>query len=289
VSLYDLHKHHFVDYADAVGPACRCWLAICLCYLGYLDQAQLRAREALTLVQERRLPYSIVIALDAATVVSLNRGELRAALEGAEAMIALAQAEEFAYWLARGTMWKGLALITLGQQEEGFTQVRQGYTAFLTVGSDIQKTFQSVPMAQAYGTAGQPQEGLKLLNEALGFIEKTGARCSEADIYRGKGELILQSGIRSLQSGVADTQHPRADAQAEAEAEACFRKAIAIARQQGAKALELQAALSLGRLWQRQGKRNQAWPMLAEIYGWFTEGFDTADLRQAKALLDSLE
>jgi predicted ATPase len=294
VRLYDQHKHVFVDVMDATGAGCRCWLAVCLCYLGYLDQARQRAQEALALAREKRLPYSIVLALDAATVVSLNRGEFRTAHEGAEAIIALAHEQGFAYWLARGTMWKGLSLVAQGQEDEGFAQVRQGYMALLAVGSDIHKTFQSVPMAHAYGAAGQPEEGLKLLTEALAFVEKTGARCSEAEIYRGKGELTLQRGTRDWGLGAgssppqAPSLKPQVPSEVEREAEECFLKAIETARQQGAKALELQAALSLGRLWQHEGKRDQARQMLAEIYSWFTEGFDTADLREARALLKEL-
>jgi predicted ATPase len=304
MALYDQHRHRFVGAADAAGPACRCWLAICLCYLGYLDQARLRAHEALMLAQGQRHPYSIVLALDAATVVSLNRGELPAALKGAEAIITLAQEQEFPYWLARGTMWKGLALIAQGQQGEGFAQVHQGYSALLTVGSAIHKTFQGVPMAQAYGAAGQPQEGLRLLTEALAFIEKTGARCCEAEIYRGKGELMLAgvggwglgvgkkespaSSVRRIGSENTNPRLPTPNPKAEGEAEACFFKAIDIARRQHAKALELQAVMSLGRLWARQGKKKETRQLLAGIYEWFTEGFETGDLQEAKSLLEEL-
>lgn len=120
---------------------------------------------------------------------------------GAEEIIALAHEQGFAYWLARETMWKGRALVAQGRQNEKFAEVRQDYAAMLTVGSDIHKTFQSVPMAQAHGTAGEMEEGLNLLTETLTFIEKTGVRCCEAEIYRGKGELTLQKGARDLGLG----------------------------------------------------------------------------------------
>jgi predicted ATPase len=112
-------------------------------------------------------------------------------------------------------------------------------------------------------------------------VGKTGERFYEAELYRLKGTLTLQSKVPS-------TQHPTPSTQAEAEAEACFQQALAIARRQGAKSLELRAAMSLSRLWQSQGKREEARRMLAEVYGWFTEGFDTADLQEAKALLEEL-
>jgi predicted ATPase len=255
--------------------------------LGYLDQAHQQAQKALALAQESRLPYSVVIALDAATVVSLNRGDLHAAHEGAEAMIALAHEQEFAYWLARGTLWKGYVLVAQGRKDEGFAQIRQGYTALLTVGSEIHRTFQSVPLARSCGAVGQIQEGLQLLAEALAFVEKTGARCSEAGMHLVKGELLLQKRqALAAEFPVANPQSRTLNPQVEAEA--CFHKAIAIAQQQGAKAWELLAVMSLSRLWQKQGRTAEARQLLAGIYHWFTEGFDTADLQEAKVLLKQL-
>ena len=135
-----------------------------------------------------------------------------------------------------------------------------------------------------------------MLAEALAAVDKTGERFYEAELHRLKGTLTLkQFGVRSLEFGVPNpqplilnTQPPTPSPQAEAEAEACFQKAIDIARRQSAKSLELRAVMSLSRLWQRQGKRDEAHKMLAEIYGWFTEGFDTKDLQEAKALLEEL-
>ena len=129
-----------------------------------------------------------------------------------------------------------------------------------------------------------------MLAEALAMVDKTGERCYEAELYRLKGELTLQQS-RSPESRSPPSpslQPPTPDPQAEAEAEACFHKAIEIARQQQAKSLELRAVMSLARLWQQQGKKHEAHQMLAEIYGWFTEGFDTKDLQEAKALLEEL-
>jgi predicted ATPase len=118
-----------------------------------------------------------------------------------------------------------------------------------------------------------------VLDEALMLVHRTGERCYEAELYRLKGELLLQGGQRPKAHGTE---------QKVAEAEQRFRQALAVARRQQAKALELRAVMSLSRLWQRQGKQREAHQLLAEIYGWFTEGFDTADLQEAKALLDEL-
>ncbi len=143
-------------------------------------------------------------------------------------------------------------------------------------------------LAEAYGKAGQVEEGLTVLAEALAAVDKNGERMYEAELYRLKGELSLQSGVRSPKSEITSPQHPAPSSQAEAEAESCFLKAVEIARQQQAKLLELRAVMSLSRLWQQQGKKAEARQMLVEIYGWFTEGFDTKDLQEAKALLEEL-
>jgi predicted ATPase len=158
--------------------------------------------------------------------------------------------------------------------------------------------------AEAYGKAGQAGEGLSTLAEALAIVDKTGERFYEAELYRLKGELTLQSSVQrrasSTQESRMDIAHHdvtvaeevgavgRAHPTEDKEAEACFLKAIEIACKQQAKSLELRAATSLARLWQQQGKKDEARQMLAEIYGWFTEGFDTKDLQEAKALLDEL-
>jgi len=135
-------------------------------------------------------------------------------------------------------------------------------------------------LADASGRGGQSAEGLQTLAEAFELSQETGERIYEAELYRLKGELMLQqSRVHTSQSAFRNPQ---------SEAEACFLKAIEIARQQETKSLELRAVMSLSRLWQWQGKQAQAQKMLAEIYGWFTEGFDTKDLQEARALLESL-
>jgi predicted ATPase len=125
-------------------------------------------------------------------------------------------------------------------------------------------------LAEAYGQVGQAEEGLHLIVEALTVVDKNGERWWEAELHRLKGELLLQT--------VSD----------EPQVEACFLQALDVSRRQQAKSLELRAAMSLSRLWQRQGKRDEARELLAPVYGWFTEGFDTADLQEAKALLAEL-
>jgi len=184
-------------------------------------------------------------------------------------------------------VWSDLA--EQGRREEGIVQIRQGITAWQTMGVELQGPYSLALLAEAYGKVGQIEEGLTVLAEALAMVNKNGERWWEAELYRLKGELTLkQSGVRSPESKVINTQHPTPSTHAEAEAEVCFHKAIEIARRQQAKSLELRAVLSLGRLWQ-QRKKAEARQMLAEIYGWFTEGFDTRDLQEAKVLLQELQ
>jgi predicted ATPase len=199
-------------------------------------------------------------------------------------------------------MLRGVALTEQGQSPEGIAQTCQGLSAFLAMGKEIVRPDLLVLLAEAHGKAEQTEDGLAVLAEALPTVERTGMHLCEAELYRLKGQLVLQSGVRSPKSeqvlGKSKTslkqvktspQSPTPSTQAETEAEACFQKAIEIAQRQQAKSLELRATVSLARLWQRQGKQHEARNTLSEIYGWFTEGFDTKDLQEAKALLDSLE
>jgi predicted ATPase len=178
----------------------------------------------------------------------------------------------FVQLMANETWGQGLLLAQHGQLQEGITQMQQGWAAYRATGANVRQPMYLAPLAEAYGKAGQVDEGLQALAEALAYIAQAGERWWEAELYRLKGELLL------LQS--SDNQ---------AKAESCFQQALAIARRQQAKSWELRAAMSLARLWQQQGKRAEAYALLAPIYGWFTEGFDTADLQEAKVLLEELE
>jgi predicted ATPase len=191
----------------------------------------------------------------------------------------LAVEQGFAEELAWGTLLWGWALAEQGQIAEGMAQMRQGLAAYRATGSEVTRPYWLALLAEAYGKIGQRAEGLTLLAEALAAAHRTGERWCEAELYRLKGELTLQS---TLQGTTSTVQSPKA------EAEGYFQKAIDIARRQQAKSLELRAAMSLSRLWQQQGKRDEARELLAPVYGWFTEGFDTADLQEARTLLAEL-
>jgi predicted ATPase len=164
--------------------------------------------------------------------------------------------------------------------------MQEGLAAERATGSESVAPYFLALQAEIYGKMGQPEEGLAALAEASALRQRTGEQWYEAELYRLKGELVLQSGARSPKSKeeslVSSVQS------LESEAEECFQKAIAIAQRQQAKSLELRAVMSLSRLWQQQGKQHAARNMLSEIYNWFTEGFDTADLKEARALLEEL-
>ncbi len=177
--------------------------------------------------------------------------------------------------------------------------MRQGLDAYRATGAELSRPHSLALLAEAYGKVGQAEEGAPLLAEALVTVHRTGERWYETELYRLKGTLTLQSKTSLKQvsdksqasqdmSEVPNTQHLTPSTRAQAEAAACFHKAIEIARRQQAKSWELRASTSLARLWQQQGKKKEAHEMLAEIYDWFTEGFDTKDLQDAKALLDEL-
>jgi predicted ATPase len=253
------------------GVCCLSHGACVLWFLGYPDQALQRIHEALTLGQELAHPHSLAIALHFAAQLHQLRREGQAARERAELEIARAGEQGSAQWLARGTILRGWALAWQGQGAEGLAQMCQGLSACRATGTEMNRTYFLALLAEGYRGTAEVQEGLSVLAEALAAAHNRGERYCEAELHRLKGELLL---VQSTD------QH--------AEAEACFHQALAIARRQQARSLELRAAMSLGRLWQQQGKRMEAHALLAPIYGWFTEGFDTADLQEARALLEAL-
>jgi predicted ATPase len=211
--------------------------------------------------------------------------------ERAEAVITRAREQGYSQWLGPGTILQGWALAEQGQSEEGISQIRQGLATHLAVGAGIFHSFFLALLAEAYGKAGQAEDGLAALAEALEAVDRTGERFYEAEVYRIKGELTLQEASQKSKGKAqkAKVLNPKSQIpEPKSEAEACFLKAIAIAQKQQAKSLELRAVMSLARLWQSQGKTDEARQRLAEIYNWFTEGFDTKDLQEAKALIEEL-
>jgi class 3 adenylate cyclase/predicted ATPase len=249
------------------GWCCRSYAAWTLCVRGYPDQALAQEQEALRLAQELAHPFTLTAALACAARLSQLRREGQAAQAQAEAAMSLASTHGFPVQLAQEKMIRGWALTMQGQEEAGIAQMHAG----LANGAELYRAYQLLYLADAYGRAGQAAEGLHLLAEARAAIPPGEGRFYEAELSRLEGALLL---ARSSER--------------QSEAEQCFHQALTVACRQQAKALELRAAMSLSRLWQQQGKCTEARELLAPIYSWFTEGFDTADLQEAKALLEEL-
>jgi predicted ATPase len=181
----------------------------------------------------------------------------------------LSTEQGFAYWAVLGKSCYGWALIEQGQVEEGSALMRQAAVDTQAIGCRVARTIRLTGLAEAYGKMGRVEEGLALLDEVLALVRSSDEHMYEPETHRLKGELLLVQGE-------------------EGEAEACFRRAVEVARQRSARLWELRATVSLCRLWQEQGRREEAREKLAEIYNWFTEGFDLPDLQEAKALLEEL-
>jgi predicted ATPase len=271
MARYDPQQHH--SHALALDPRvfCLSYAAMALWMLGYPEQALKGSHDALTIAHELAHPYSLAFALSVTAVLHSLRREWQATQERTEAALTLSTEQGFPQWLAIGTFLQGWALAKQGQGAGGIMQMQQGLEVYQSTGAEMFRPYYLALLAEVHGNVRQTEEGLRLLAEAIETVHKSGGRWWEAELYRLKGELLLKRAI-------ADKD----------QAEACFQQALAVARRQSAKSLELRAVSSLSRLWQAQGKRTEAQQLLAPLYGWFTEGFDTADLQEAKALLEEL-
>jgi predicted ATPase len=272
--LYEPQRHHThaaLYSGHDPGVCCHQLAAPSLWLLGYPDQAVANSQAALALAHQLAHPYTLTLALCWAAELHHLRREALLTQARAEAAMTVAIDQGFPQYVAEATYLRGWALAESGQGEAGRAQIRQGLAAYQTTGTARDRPYSLALLAEASAKVRQTAEGLEALAEALATLDRSGVRWWEAELYRLRGELLLQHAV----------------AQPE-EAEACFQQALAVARRQQAKSLELRAAMSLARLWQRQGKRTEAGELLAEVYGWFTEGFDTADLQEARALLEEL-
>jgi predicted ATPase len=258
-------------HGNAPGVVFLSFAALTLWCLGYPAQAVRQSQEALTLAQELAHPYSLTLAQHFATWLHYRRREASAVQALADALLTLATAQEFPLHVGYGTCWRGWALAMQDQREAGLEELRQGMATVLATGQNLSRSSCVILLAEAVGHTGQIEEGLPLLTEALEAFAASGRGDMLTEAYRLQGGLLLRQATPDVP-----------------QAEACFQQALVIARRQQAKSWELRAAMSLARLWQQQGQRTQAYDLLAPIYSWFTEGFDTADLQDAKALLDSL-
>ncbi|MCP4538324.1 MAG: AAA family ATPase [Chloroflexi bacterium] len=255
-----------------IKVTCLAYLSWVLWFLGYPDQALQRTDEAIALARDLGQPFGLGFALGiAGCVVHLRCGKYDVALEEAETLLELWAEHGFALYQAWGKCVKGRALTELGRTEEGLSTLREGVVACKSVGILASHTQQLANFAKACASAGQIEEGLSVIAEALALVEEADERHFEADLSLRKGELLMVKGRAHW-----------------VEAQDCLYQAIEVARRQSAKSWELRAVTILCRLWREQDKHKEARQLLAKTLGWLTEGFDTIDLQQAKALLEEL-
>jgi predicted ATPase len=278
IALYNPQKHrtHAFHYALDPGVFCLARAAQGSWFLGYPDLAIKRIEQAIALAKEQVHSFSLVVALLNSDGLYRFCGNWQVAQRNAETAIALCTEQGFTNLLGQATVHRGAALASQRRAEEGVVLIREGLASCRASGAVLFATLYLGYLAEACGAAMRVEEGLSALEEAFAIAQRTGERLHEAELYRLKGELTLMQRTKHLSSGV------------EQEVEECFRRALEISRRQQAKSLELRAVMSLSRLWQQLAKKDQARQMLAEIYGWFSEGFDTKDLKDAKALLEQL-
>src|SRR5215213_4153515 len=274
LALYDPVRDRNSRFVYAIDSrvVCFLWLAQALLVLGYPEQARVRQGEALASARELAHPNTTAQALFYDSTLHQLLGDRHKAQEQAVALIALATEHGFPLWLAAGVVVRGWALADGGRVEEGIAVMRRGLADYRATGAETWSPYFLGLLAEAHGRGGQAAAGLRLAADALDRVERTGVRWIEAELHRLRGELLLTV--------------PEAD---QPEVETCFVRALTVAREQGARLWELRAATSLARLWRDQGRRAEAHDLLAPIHDWFTEGFDTPDLQDAKALLDELQ
>jgi adenylate cyclase len=273
VKLYDYEKHKGVAAVVGQDPnvgnlAMLSWMLVAQ---GFPNLALGRAREAIALAEKLEHAHSHAYALHYASAVYLELGEHKLAHREADAAINLSVEYGFPVWLTLSRIIKGEALAQLGNTEEGLVELRRGIDEYQATEAQSSLPSHFLGLARALRCADRYETALDAVHEGLETVERHGERRAEADLYRLQGELLWAS----------PTGQP--------EAEACLLRAVEIARGQSTKMLELRAATSLANVWREQGKIKEARELLAPVYDLFTEGFDTRDLKEAKALLDELE
>jgi class 3 adenylate cyclase/predicted ATPase len=275
IQLYQRQQHHSLALLYGgydPGVACRCFAAAASWFLGYPDQALRRIQEAVSLGRDLSHPFSLALALNFAAWLHQYRREPQIVRELADEAVRLSTEQGITFCVPHGTILRGWALAHDGATADGVAQINEGLAGYQAIGAELERPHWLALLADTHRKAGHAEEGLRAIEDALAVVDGRGVRFCEAELYRLRGELFLTT-----------------TASADGEAEACFHRALEIARRQNARAVELRAAISLARLWRDRSRVEvAARRLLARVYGWFTEGFDTADLKDAKALLDEL-
>jgi predicted ATPase len=273
IDLYDPHQHGALAfiYGQNPGVLARGFLAHVAWYLGYPDTAVRTMEAALALARELSHPFSSAFTLDHSAWLHQYRGEPELTRDRAEADVSLCREHVFPFFMAQGTILRGWALAAQGELDEGMREIHRGLMEHRAIGAELTRPHWLILLAEVRGLRREVSEGFAALAEAETFVSTLGLSFCEAELLRVRGDLLLTQATPD-----------------QARAEACFRQAVDVARRQSAKSLELRATVRLARLLGGQGKREDARRILAEIRGWFTEGLDTPDMREATTLLEHL-
>jgi tetratricopeptide (TPR) repeat protein len=313
IATYEAHRGGATLTAAEVELAVPClsYTGLALWSLGYPEQAHRRSAEALALARQCGRPSVLALALFLACAIHQDRRDLASVQACVGELLTLTREYELPFWFTWGQTYRGWVLVEQGQVKEGIQHWHESLAVLQASGAEGGFSDTLMFLADAYGREGQPEQGLAVLQQALTGIAENGERYYEAEAYRLKGELLLNAERRMMsderktpqkERGISPIPRSSFLVHHSEEAEACFLKAIDIARQQHAKSLELRALMSLVRFRQCQAAQHvprptqhesqvtlaEAHKMLTDVYGWFTEGFDTKDLQEAKALLGEL-
>jgi predicted ATPase len=273
ITLYDPIKHRSLAtrFGQDVCAAALVYRSWALWILGFPRAASSDAEHALKDAREIGQAPTLMAVLSLASLTHMFLGNYAAASAQSDEVISLADEKGAALWKSWGMMNHGCVLARTSKVEEAIEATRTGISAWRSTGATTWLPQYLSYLAKAYADLGRFEEAQRTITEAMTMIEATKERWCEAEVHRTGGEIALMSPQPNL-----------------AQAKPFFEQALTIARQQQAKSWELRAAMSMARLWHDQGKPKQAREILAPIYGWFTEGFDTLDLKEAKAILDNL-
>jgi class 3 adenylate cyclase/predicted ATPase len=273
LAIYDPAEHGALTTRSGrdVGVALLASRSSCLWQLGYPDASCNDGERAIKNARENGQATSLMFALHAVGVNHAFCGDYAAANARVDELLALADERGATYWKARGTVERGWRFALTGKASDAVRAINSGISSLRSTGATLAEPFYLSYLAMAYAELGQPDDARRHIDDAIDKAEKSKEKWSEAEVYRIAGEIALRS--------------PAPDTE---KAKSYFEHALAVARKQQAKSWELRAAMSMARLWRDQGKREEARELLAPVYGWFTEGFDTLDLKEAKALLDEL-
>lgn len=272
---------YFLIHGNDAKVMSLCFIARVLWCLGYPDGSLLKIQEAIAQAQEISHTQSLVVALQLATHLHQLRREPLLTRQRAETGIALAKEQGLELWMTLCALYHGWAMVEQGEFESGLEQMRASLDVYQAIGAKLWRAHHLGLLAEATAKAGRTEEGLFILADALATVQETGECCYEAELYRIKGALIMMQ----VDSNGGVTKE---SVSLMTEAESCFKRAVTIAREQQAKSWELRAATNLARLYERQGKPTEARQALADVVAWFSEGFDTVDMKEARALLDEL-